>query len=194
MTKQKKETSRHWTVELNIGQLKNMAPLKHSKRIGYYHGTHNLNQVRRTVKKRFDGGSGECVKSMFQFQGEYNDKPETSFYIAFSFYGGIETFKDDSGLEGEYMTFADRKILEDKLTILCMELEQECIAYNIKEWTSSTFYPTGKQDLIYHPNYDGEQMIFEDEYFYTFGYHKLSSFDKLHSGTTTHVTNTETVG
>ena len=36
--------------------------------------------------------------------------------------------------------------------------------------------------------------LFEDEYFYTFGYHKLSSFDKLHSETTTHVTNTETVG
>ena len=35
MTKQKKETNRHWTIELNIGQLKNMAPLKHSKRIGY---------------------------------------------------------------------------------------------------------------------------------------------------------------
>lgn len=198
MTKQKKETSRHWTVELNIGQLKNMAPLKHSKRIGYYNGTHNLNEVTKTVQSRFDGGSGESVKAMFQFQSEYNNKPETKFYIAFSFYGKIETFKDENGLEEEYMPIDDRRILEDKLTILCMELEQECIAYNIKEWTSSTFYPTGKQDLIYHPNYDGEQMIFEDEYFMTFGYHKLSSFDKLHStknmNTTTHVTNTETVG
>jgi len=73
------------------------------------------------------------------------------------------------------------------LLILCMELEQECIAYNIKEWTSTTFYPTGKQDLIYHPNYTEEQMIFEDEYFYTFEPNKLSE-------TTTHVTNTETVG
>jgi len=188
MTKQKKETSRHWTIELNIGQLKNMAPLKHSKRIGYYHGIHNLNQVKRTVQKRFDGGSGECVKAMFQFQGQYNDKPETTFYIAFSFYGGIETFKEFDDVEGKYMAYDDRKKLEDKLLILCMELEQECIAYNIKECTPSSF-STGKQGLIYHPNYDGEQMIFEDEYFMTFGYHKLSSFDKLHD-----VTNTETVG
>ncbi|MBT6867552.1 MAG: hypothetical protein HOA67_00940 [Candidatus Marinimicrobia bacterium] len=198
MTKTKKETSRHWTVELNIGSKRNMGKLKHSKSSGYRYDYHDLNTVRKTVVKRFDGGSGNIIKSMFEFDNTYKDEPEKSYYIAFSFYGGLETFKDVSGqnkgLEGEYMEYSDRNILEDKLLILCMELELDCISYNIKEWTSSTFYPTGKQDLIYHPNYDGEQMIFEDEYFYTFGYHKLSSFDKLHSETTTHVTNTETVG
>lgn len=181
MTKQKKETSRHWTVELNIGSQRNMGKLKHSKSSGYRYAYHDLNHVRKKVENRFDGGSGNIVKAMFEFDGTYNDEIEKSFYIAFSFYGNIETFKDDNEVEVEYMTLADRKILEDKLTILCMELEQECIGYNIKEWTSSTFYPTGKQDLIYHPNYEGEQMIFEDEYFMTFGYHKLSSFEKLHT-------------
>ena len=196
MTKQKKETNRHWTVELNIGSKRNMGKWnKSSTRKGHgYYSTHDLNTVRKTIVKRFDGGSGNIVKAMFEFDGKYNDEIEKSFYIVFSFYGGIESFKNEDGLEGEYMTHNDLKKLEDKLTILCMELEQECIAYNIKEWTSSTFYPTGKQDLIYHPNYDGDQMIFEDDYFMTFGYHKLSSFDKLHSETTTHVTNTETVG
>jgi hypothetical protein len=158
-----------------------MGKLRHSKSSGYRYSYHDLNHVRETVVKRFDGGSGNIIKSMFEFTGEYNDEVEKSFYIAFSFYGNIETFKEEDGLEGEYMAFNDRKILEDKLLILCMELEQECIAYNIKEWTSSTFYPTGKQDLIYHPNYDGEQMIFDDEYFYTFGSRKLNltKLDKL---------------
>ena len=177
MTKTKKETGRHWTVELNIGSKRNMGKLKHSKSSGYRYDYHDLNTVRKTVVKRFDGGSGNIIKSMFEFDNTHKDwelGTEKSYYIAFSFYGGLESFKDEDGLEGEYMEYSDRNILEDKLTILCMELEQECISYNIKEWTSSTFYPTGKQDLVYHPNYDDEQMIFEEEYFMTFGHHKLS--------------------
>ena len=180
MTKTKKETGRHWTVELNIGSKRNMGKLKHSKSSGYRYDYHDLNTVRKTVVKRFDGGSGNIIKSMFEFDNTYKDEPvlfllpKKSYYIAFSFYGGIESFKDEDGLEGEYMTHDDLKKLEDKLLILCMELELDCISYNIKEWTSSTFYPTGKQDLVYHPNYDDEQMIFEEEYFMTFGHHKLS--------------------
>ena len=191
MTKQKENPYKFWTVELNIGQKRNMGKLKHSKSSGYRYDFWNLKDVHDRVVKRFDAGSGNTVKAMFQFNSTYKDEPETSFYMQIQWLGDVETFKEESGLQGEYMAYADRKILEDKLLILCMELEQECIAYNIKEWTSSTFYPTGKQDLIYHPNYTEEQMIFDDEYFYTFEPNKLSHTKNLFGE---HVTNTETVG
>ena len=190
MTKQKKETSRHWTVELNIGSKRNMGKLSHSKSSGYRYSYHDLNHVRKKIKNRFDGGSGNIIKAMFEFDGEYNNEIEKSYYIAFTFYGGADYIPVDenNGREGktsfvdkQFMALESKRILEDKLTILCMELEQECIGYNIKEWEPNTMYPVGKSDLIYHPNFTGDQMIFDEEYFMTFGYHKLSSFEKLHT-------------
>ena len=50
MTKQKKETSRHWTVELNIGSKRNMGKLRHSKSSGYRYDYHDLNHVRKKVE------------------------------------------------------------------------------------------------------------------------------------------------
>jgi len=173
MTKTKLDKHKHWTIELNIGSKRNMGKLNHSKRIGAYYSHHDLNHVRQTVVKRFDGGSGNVIKSMFEFDGKYNDEIEKTYYISFTFYGGIDYMTIDTKTqkpitEQPYMNYESIRILEDKLTILCMELEQECIAYNIKEWGPEDFYPTGKQDLIYHPNYTGDQMIFEPEYFTTF--------------------------
>ena len=173
MKKTKLDKHKHWTVELNIGSKKNMGKLNHSKRIGYYHSHHDLNTVRNKVKNRFDGGNGNVIKSMFEFDGTYNDEIEKTYYISFTFYGGIDYMTIDTKTQKPisnqpYMNHESRKILEDKLTILCMELEQECIAYNIKEWEPNTMYPVGKQDLIYHPNYIGDQMVFEPEYFTTF--------------------------
>ena len=76
MTKQKKETSRHWTVELNVGSKRNMGKLRHSKTSGYRYAYHDLNHVREKVKNRFDGGSGNIVKAMFEFDGTFkNTKP-----------------------------------------------------------------------------------------------------------------------
>ena len=180
MTKQKKETSKHWTIELNIGSKRNMGKLNHSKKFGYYHSTHDLNTVREKVKNRFDGGSGNIVKAMFEFDGKYNDEIEKSYYISFTFYGGVDYVVIDNEtkeplLEKQYMSLDSRRILEDKLTILCMELEQECIGYNIKEWEPNTMYPVGKSDLIYHPNFTGDQMIFDEEYFITYGHHQLNN-------------------
>jgi hypothetical protein len=176
MTKNKsKETSKHWTVELNIGSKRNMGKLNHSKKFGYYHNTHDLNTVRNKVKNRFDGGSGNVIKAMFEYDGRYNDSDEKSFYISFTFYGGIDTIPDENKIEKHFMTLDSRRILEDKLTILCMELEQECIGYNIKEWEPNTMYPVGKSDLIHHPNFTGDQMIFDEEYFITYGHHQLNN-------------------
>ena len=92
MTKPKKETSKHWTVELNIGSKRNMGKWNKSttrKGQGYYN-THDLNTVRQTVVKRFDGGSGDIIKSMFEYNGMYEGMKEKSFYISFTFYGGID--------------------------------------------------------------------------------------------------------
>ena len=183
MTKTKKqpqETHKHWTVELNIGSKRNMGKLNHSKKFGYYHNTHDLNTVRDKVKNRFDGGSGNVIKAMFEYDGKYNDEIEKSYYISFTFYGGIDyvtidTETNEPILEKQYMSLDSRRILEDKLTILCMELEQECIGYNIREWEPNTMYPVGKQDLIYHPNFTGDQMIFDEEYFITYGHHQLNN-------------------
>ena len=183
MTKTKKqpqETHKHWTVELNIGSKRNMGKLNHSKKFGYYHNTHDLNTVREKVKNRFDGGSGNVIKAMFEYDGKYNDEIEKSYYISFTFYGGIDyvtidTETNEPILEKQYMSLDSRRILEDKLTILCMELEQECIGYNIREWEPNTMYPVGKQDLIYHPNFTGDQMIFDEEYFITYGHHQLNN-------------------
>ena len=183
MTKNKskqKETHKHWTVELNIGSQRNMGKLNHSKKFGYYHSTHDLNTVREKVKNRFDGGSGNVIKAMFEYDGKYNDEIEKSYYIAFTFYGGVDYVVIDTETkeplpEKQYMSLDSRRILEDKLTILCMELEQECIGYNIKEWEPDTMYPVGKSDLIYHPNFTGDQMIFDEEYFITYGHHQLNN-------------------
>ncbi len=182
MTKTKKETSKHWTIELNIGSKRNMGKLNHSKKFGYYHNTHDLNTVRDKVKNRFDGGSGDVIKAMFEYDGKYDDEIEKSFYISFIFYGGIDYIPVDETHEGktsfvdkQFMTLDSRRVLEDKLTILCMELEQECIGYNIKEWEPDTMYPVGKSDLIYHPNFTGDQMIFDEEYFITYGHHQLNN-------------------
>jgi len=175
MTKQKKETSRHWTVELNIGSKRNMGKLKHSKSSGYRYAYHDLNHVRKKVENRFDGGSGNVIKAMFEYDGRYNDSDEKSFYIAFTFYGGIDIMPDENKVNKHFMTLDSKRILEDKLTILCMELEQECIGYNIKEWEPNTMYPVGKSDLIYHPNFTGDQMIFDEEYFITYGHHQLNN-------------------
>ena len=183
MTKTKKqpqETHKHWTVELNIGSKRNMGKLNHSKKFGYYHNTHDLNTVREKVKNRFDGGSGNVIKAMFEYDGKYNDEIEKSYYISFTFYGGIDyvtidTETNEPILEKQYMSLDSRRILEDKLTILCMELEQECIGYNIREWEPNTMYPVGKSDLIYHPNFTGDQMIFDEEYFITYGHHQLNN-------------------
>jgi len=178
MTKTKKqpqETHKHWTVELNIGSQRNMGKLNHSKKFGYYYNTHDLNIVRDKVKNRFDGGSGNVIKAMFEYDGRYNDSDEKSFYIAFTFYGGIDIIPDENKVNKHFMTLDSRRILEDKLTILCMELEQECIGYNIKEWEPNTMYPVGKSDLIYHPNFTGDQMIFDEEYFITYGHHQLNN-------------------
>lgn len=183
MTKNKskqKETHKHWTVELNIGSQRNMGKLNHSKKFGYYHNTHDLNTVREKVKNRFDGGSGNVIKAMFEYDGKYNDEIEKSYYISFTFYGGIDYVVIDNEtkeplLDKQYMSLDSRRILEDKLTILCMELEQECIGYNIKEWEPDTMYPVGKSDLIYHPNFTGDQMIFDEEYFITYGHHQLNN-------------------
>ena len=93
MTKKKteqKETHKHWTIELNIGSKRNMGKLKHSKNSGYYHSSHDLNTVREKVKNRFDGGSGNVIKGMFEYDGRYNDSDEKSFYISFTFYGGVD--------------------------------------------------------------------------------------------------------
>ena len=183
MTKTKKqpqETHKHWTVELNIGSKRNMGKLNHSKKFGYYHNTHDLNTVREKVKNRFDGGSGNVIKAMFEYDGRYNDSDEKSYYISFTFYGGVDYVVIDNETkeplpEKQYMSLDSRRILEDKLTILCMELEQECIGYNIKEWEPDTMYPVGKSDLIYHPNFTGDQMIFDEEYFITYGHHQLNN-------------------
>ena len=183
MTKTKKqpqETHKHWTVELNIGSKRNMGKLNHSKKFGYYHNTHDLNTVREKVKNRFDGGSGNVIKAMFEYDGKYNDEIEKSYYISFTFYGGVDYVVIDNETkeplpEKQYMSLDSRRILEDKLTILCMELEQECIGYNIREWEPNTMYPVGKQDLIYHPNFTGDQMIFDEEYFITYGHHQLNN-------------------
>ena len=183
MTKNKskqKETHKHWTIELNIGSKRNMGKLNHSKKFGYYHNTHDLNTVREKVKNRFDGGSGNVIKCMFEFDGIYEGMKEKSFYISFTFYGGIEymtinTETNEPMWDEPYMDNKSRQILEDKLTILCMELEQECIGYNIKEWEPDTMYPVGKSDLIYHPNFTGDQMIFDEEYFITYGHHQLNN-------------------
>jgi len=175
MTKQKKETSRHWTVELNIGSKRNMGKLRHSKSSGYRYAYHDLNHVRKKVENRFDGGSGNVIKAMFEYDGRYNDSDEKSFYIAFTFYGGIDIMPDENKVNKHFMTLDSKRILEDKLTILCMELEQECIGYNIKEWEPNTMYPVGKSDLIYHPNFTGDQMIFDEEYFITYGHHQLNN-------------------
>ena len=183
MTKNKskqKETHKHWTVELNIGSQRNMGKLNHSKKFGYYHNTHDLNTVREKVKNRFDSGSGNVIKAMFEYDGKYNDEIEKSYYISFTFYGGIDYVVIDNEtkeplLDKQYMSLDSRRILEDKLTILCMELEQECIGYNIKEWEPDTMYPVGKSDLIYHPNFTGDQMIFDEEYFITYGHHQLNN-------------------
>ena len=182
MTKPKKETSKHWTVELNIGSKRNMGKWNKSttrKGQGYYN-THDLNTVRQTVVKRFDGGSGDIVKSMFEYNGMYEGMKEKSFYISFTFYGGIdyrtiETETKEPMWDEPYMNHESRAILQDKLTILCMELEQECIPYNIKEWGPNTMYPIGKQDLIYHPNYNGDKYDFDEEYFITYGHHQLNN-------------------
>lgn len=181
MTKTKsKETHKHWTVELNIGSKRNMGKLNHSKKFGYYHNTHDLNTVREKVKNRFDGGSGNVIKAMFEYDGRYNDEIEKSYYISFTFYGGVDYVVIDNETkeplpEKQYMSLDSRRILEDKLTILCMELEQECIGYNIREWEPNTMYPVGKSDLIYHPNFTGDQMIFDEEYFITYGHHQLNN-------------------
>ena len=180
MTKIKKETNKHWTIELNIGSKRNMGKLNHSKKFGYYHSTHDLNTVREKVKNRFDGGSGNVIKCMFEFDGIYEGMKEKSFYISFTFYGGIDyktinTETNEPMWDEPYMDNKSRQILEDKLTILCMELEQECIGYNIKEWEPDTMYPVGKSDLIYHPNFTGDQMIFDEEYFITYGHHQLNN-------------------
>ena len=180
MTKQKKETSKHWTVELNIGSKRNMGKMNHSKKFGYYYSTHDLNTVREKVKNRFDGGSGNVIKAMFEYDGKYNDEVEKSYYVSFTFYGGVDYVVIDNETkeplpEKQYMSLDSRRILEDKLTILCMELEQECIGYNIKEWEPDTMYPVGKSDLIYHPNYIGDQMVFDEEYFMTYGHHTLNN-------------------
>jgi hypothetical protein len=105
---------------------------------------------------------------------------EKSFYISFTFYGGIdyqtiETETKEPMWDEPYMNHESRAILQDKLTILCMELEQECIAYNIREWGPNTMYPIGKQDLIYHPNYNGDKYDFDEEYFITYGHHQLNN-------------------
>ena len=183
MTKNKskqKETHKHWTVELNIGSKRNMGKLNHSKKFGYYHNTHDLNTVREKVKNRFDGGSGNVIKCMFEYDGMYEEKKEKSFYISFTFYGGIDyktinTETNEPMWDEPYMNYEARQILEDKLIILCMELEQECIAYNIKGWGPNTMYPIGKQDLIYHPNYNGDKVEFDEEYFITYGHHQLNN-------------------
>ena len=177
---EKKETHKHWTIELNIGSKRNMGKLNHSKKFGYYHSTHDLNTVREKVKNRFDGGSGNVIKCMFEFDGIYEGMKEKSFYISFTFYGGIEymtinTETNEPMWDEPYMDNKSRQILEDKLTILCMELEQECIGYNIKGWGPNTMYPIGKQDLIYHPNYNGDKMEFDEEYFITYGHHQLNN-------------------
>ena len=182
MTKTKKETYKHWTIELNIGSKRNMGKWNKSttrKGQGYYN-THDLNTVRQKVVKRFDGGSGDIIKSMFEYNGMYEGMKEKSFYISFTFYGGIdykiiETETKEPMWEEPYMNHESRAILQDKLTILCMELEQECIAYNIREWGSNTMYPIGKQDLIYHPNYNGDKYDFDEEYFITYGHHQLNN-------------------
>ena len=183
MTKNKskqKETHKHWTIELNIGSKRNMGKLNHSKKFGYYHSTHDLNTVREKVKNRFDGGSGNVIKCMFEYDGRYNDSDEKSYYISFTFYGGIEymtinTETNEPMWDEPYMDNKSRQILEDKLTILCMELEQECIGYNIKGWGPNTMYPVGKQGLIYHPNFTDDKMEFDEEYFITYGHHQLNN-------------------
>ena len=177
---EKKETHKHWTIELNIGSKRNMGKLNHSKKFGYYHSTHDLNTVREKVKNRFDGGSGNVIKCMFEFDGIYEGMKEKSFYISFTFYGGIEymtinTETNEPMWDEPYMDNKSRQILEDKLTILCMELEQECIGYNIKGWGPNTMYPIGKQGLIYHPNFTEDQMEFDEEYFITYGHHQLNN-------------------
>jgi hypothetical protein len=181
MTKTKKETHKHWTVELNIGSKRNMGKWnKSTTRKGHgYYNTHDLNTVRQTVVKRFDGGSGNIIKSMFEYNGMYEGMKEKSFYISFTFYGGIDYMTIDENHETisskKYMNHESRAILQDKLTILCMELEQECIPYNIREWEPNTMYPIGNQDLIYHPNYNGDKYDFDEEYFITYGHHQLNN-------------------
>jgi hypothetical protein len=185
MTKKKtepKETHKFWTIELNIGSKRNMGKWnKSTTRRGHgYYSTHDLNTVREKVKNRFDGGGGNVIKAMFEFDGTYNDEIEKSYYISFTFYGGIDYIVIDNETkeplpEKQYMSLDSRRILEDKLIILCMELEQECIGYNIKEWEPDTMYPVGKSDLIYHPNFTGDQMIFDEEYFITYGHHQLNN-------------------
>ena len=185
MTKTKtkqKETHKHWTVELNIGSKRNMGKWnKSTTRKGHgYYSSHDLNTVREKVKNRFDGGGGNVIKAMFEFDGMYEEKKEKSFYISFTFYGGIDyktinTETNEPMWDEPYMNYEARQILEDKLIILCMELEQECIAYNIKEWGPNTMYPIGKQDLIYHPNFNGDKYDFDEEYFITYGHHQLNN-------------------
>jgi len=182
MTKKKLDKHKHWTIELNIGSKRNMGKWnKSTTRRGHgYYSTYDLNTVRQKVKNRFDGGSGNVIKAMFEYKGEYNDEIENSYYISFTFYGGVDYVSFDTETnepipEKQYMSLDSRRILEDKLTILCMELEQECIGYNIKEWEPNTMYPIGKSDLIYHPNFTGDQMIFDEEYFITYGHHQLNN-------------------
>ena len=95
MTKKKteqKETHKHWTIELNIGSKRNMGKWnKSTTRKGHgYYSSHDLNTVREKVKNRFDGGGGNVIKAMFEFDGMYEEKKEKSFYISFTFWGGID--------------------------------------------------------------------------------------------------------
>ena len=158
-----KQNERLWTVELNIGSKRNMG---NGKRQAW-----TMPEIYDKVGSRLKSKSN--IKSIFEFKGEYENEIEISYYIRFNWYGLIETYKgNDNTTTYEYMEASQFNKLKDILLILCMELEQECIAYNIREWTSGS---AGKQNLIYHPNYKGEEIVFSEQYFMSYGHHQLDN-------------------
>ena len=144
-----KQNERLWTVELNIGSKRNMG---NGKRQAW-----TMPEIYDKVGSRLESKSN--IKSIFEFKGEYENEIEISYYVSFL-------------AKMEYMEASQFNKLKDILLILCMELEQECIAYNIKELLSGS---ADKQNLIYHPNYEGEQIVFNEQYFMSYSHHQLDN-------------------
>lgn len=72
--------------------------------------------------------------------GEYNGERELTYVIS---------------LSPEYPDFMKRSFIEFFLQALCKVFNQECIAYKVGT--------TG--GLVYNPEYDGERMEFDEQYF-----------------------------
>ena len=140
-----KSNKKSWTVELNIGSRILMPYYKDNKAIDI---EQILDELFNNYISTYDVGA------IFRFEGKYNNETEMSFYVNFKY----------RMAQNELVSLY--KIIEN----LCIELGQECIAYNIIEWPKGY----GKQDLIYHPEHEGDELVFSPVYFKTFGKVNLS--------------------